>query len=56
MAIEQLIQAVLTASPAKRRELEDVLKGNAAKVANLYNPDTRLVTISGAARLMALWA
>ena len=54
MAIEQLIQAVLTASPAKRLELEDVLKGKAAKVARREKPETRLVTISGAARLMAL--
>ena len=39
MAIEQLIQAVLTASPAKRRELEDVLKGKAAKVAKgVFSP------------------
>ena len=54
MAIEQLIQAVLTASPAKRRELEDVLKGKAARFAKGENLETRLVTISGAARLMAL--
>ena len=54
MAIEQLIQAVLTASPSKRRELEDVLKGKSAKVAKGERAETRLATISGAARLMAL--
>ena len=53
MAIEQLMQAVLAATPAKRRELERVLKGE-APTADKRDDDRRLVTISGAARLLAL--
>lgn len=54
MAIEQLMQAVLTATPAKRRELERVLRGETATAATDKDKDeNRLVTISGAARLLA---
>ena len=55
MAIEQLMQAVLTATPAKRRELERVIRGETANAAADKNKDeSRLVTISGAARLLSL--
>lgn len=54
MAIEQLMQAVLAATPAKRRELERVLKGETPTTADKRDDDRRLVTISGAARLLAL--
>ena len=55
MAIEQLMQAVLTATPAKRRELERVIRGENANAATDKDKDeNRLVTISGAARLLAL--
>lgn len=53
MAIEQLIQSVLAASPAKRRRLEAVLKGEDA-LGHEEKPDKRLVTFSGAARMMGL--
>ena len=55
MAIEQLMQAVLTATPAKRRELERVIRGETANAATDKDKhENRLVTISGAARLLAL--
>lgn len=56
MAIEQLMQAVLTATPAKRRELERVIRGETTTTTttNKDDGDRRLVTISGAARLLAL--
>lgn len=55
MAIEQLMQAVLTATPAKRRELERVIRGETANAAtDKCKDESRLVTISGAARLLAL--
>lgn len=55
MAIEQLMQAVLTATPAKRRELERVIRGETANTATDKGKDeNRLVTISGAARLLSL--
>lgn len=55
MAIEQLMQAVLTATPAKRRELERVIRGETANAATDKGKDeSRLVTISGAARLLSL--
>ena len=55
MAIEQLMQAVLTATPAKRRELERVLRGEArTETTGKADGDRRLVTIAGAARLLAL--
>ena len=55
MAIEQLMQAVLTATPAKRRELERVIRGETANETTTTGKDeNRLVTISGAARLLAL--
>ena len=56
MAIEQLLAAVLAATPSKRRELERVLKGDeaATPAADKGDGDRRLVTISGAARLLAL--
>ncbi len=54
MAIEQLMQAVLTATPAKRRELERVIRGETTTTTDADKADRRLVTISGAARLLAL--
>ena len=55
MAIEQLMQAVLTATPAKRRELERVIRGETANAATDKGKDeNRLVTITGAARLLSL--
>lgn len=54
MAIEQLIQVVLAASPTQRRELEDVLSGRTRVKKESNKVDTRLVTISGTARLLAL--
>lgn len=54
MAIEKLIQAVLAASPAQRRELEEVLSGRTRAKKETNKIDTRLVTISGTARLLAL--
>lgn len=54
MAIEQLMQAVLTASPQKRRELEAVISGKATTQKKDTKDETRLVSFSGAARLMSL--
>lgn len=56
MAIEQLMQAVLQASPAKRRELERVIRGEVAdKDKETKNrEETRLVSISGASRLLSI--
>jgi len=55
MAIEQLMQAVLTATPAKRRELERVIRGETAReTTDSDRHESRLVTIAGAARLLSL--
>lgn len=54
MAIEQLMQSLLTASPAKRRQVEAVLSGKETVSNPQSKKDTRLVTISGAARLLAI--
>ena len=55
MAIEQLMQAVLTATPAKRRELERVIRGETTDATTTTGKDeSRLVTISGAARLLGV--
>ena len=51
MAIEQLIQSVLSATPSKRRELENVLNGKSASKSEAKT-ETRLVTISAAAKLL----
>jgi len=51
MAVEQLMQSVLSASPAMRKKLEAVLNGTDTQTASCAK-DTRLVTISGAARLL----
>lgn len=53
MSIESLMQAVLQASPQKRRELEAVLLGTVQKQQSAKS-ETRLITISGAARMLAL--
>lgn len=53
MAIEQLIQAVLTASPAKRRKLEAVLNGTDSNHA-ADKADVRLVNITKTAKLLGL--
>lgn len=54
MAIEQLMQSLLTASLAKRRQVEAVLSGKETVSNPQSKKDTRLVTISGAARLLAI--
>ena len=55
MAIETLLQAVIAASPAKRRELERVIRGEATGAPTATGKEeSRLVTITGAARLLAL--
>jgi len=54
MAIEQLMQAVITATPAKRRELERVLRGETTTNTDGDKSENRLVSISAAARLLAL--
>jgi len=53
MSIESLMQAVLHASPQKRQELEAVLSGTTPKPQTAKR-DARLITISGAAKLLAL--
>lgn len=53
MAIEQLMQAVLTASPAKRRKLEAVLNGTDSNHA-ADKADVRLVNITKTAKLLGL--
>ena len=55
MAIEEILRSILTATPAKRRELERVLRGEArTETTGKADEDRRLVTIAGAARLLAL--
>ena len=54
MAIEQLMQAVISATPAKRRELERVLRGETTTKKDGDKEDNRLVSISAAARLLGL--
>lgn len=54
MAIEQLMQAVIAATPAKRRELERVLRGETTTNRDNDKHESRLVTIAGAARILAL--
>jgi len=51
MAIEQLMQAVIAASPAKRRKLEAVLHGEDE---NKRKRDLRLVSIAEASRTLNL--
>jgi len=51
MAVEQLMQSVLSASPAMRKKLEAVLNGTDTQTAS-GTKDTRLVSISAAARLL----
>ena len=52
MAVEQLMQSVLSASPAMRKKLEAVLNGTDNNGKTDGKKDTRLVTISGAARML----
>ena len=54
MAIEQLMQAVLTATPAKRRELERIIRGETTVTPDRDKHESRLLTIAGTARLLAL--
>lgn len=55
MAIEQLMQAVLKATPAKRRELKRVIRGETTKeTTDRDKHESRLCTISQTARLLAL--
>lgn len=53
MNFESLMQAVLSASPQKRREIEAVINGKVRQEKG-SKPDTRLVTISGAAKLLCI--
>ena len=48
------MQSLLTASPAKRRQVEAVLSGKETANNTQNKKDTRLVTISGAARLLCI--
>ena len=52
MAIEQLIQAVIAASPAKRKQIEAAIRGETPQ--RPQSEDKRLTTITNAARLLAL--
>jgi len=54
MSIEKLIQGVLAASPAKRARIEAVLSGAETVTKKSNKDETRLVSISGAARLLAV--
>lgn len=54
MAIEQIIQAVIAASPAKRARIAAVLNGTDTNNKTPDKRDTRLITISGAAKMLAL--
>ena len=54
MAIEHIIQAVLAASPAKRAKVAAVLNGTDSPTKSNEKRETRLVTISGAAKMLAL--
>lgn len=54
MAIEQLLQAVLAASPSKRRELEAVINGKTSTPKKDGAPDLRTVNQSQAARLLGV--
>jgi len=54
MAIEQIIQAVIAATPAKRARIAAVLNGTDTDNKKPDKRDTRLVTISGAAKMLAL--
>lgn len=51
MPMEKILQSVLSASPAMRKKLEAVLNGTDMQTAS-GTKDTRLVTISGTARLL----
>ena len=53
MTIEQLLQAVINATPVMRRRLEAVLNGEETGKAD-KPADTRLVTISDTAKLLAV--
>ena len=55
MAIEQLIQAVITASPAMRKRIEATIRGDEQDRRKAQSDeDKRLITIAGAARMLAL--
>lgn len=54
MAIEQLIKGVMDATPSVRRKVEEVLKGIATTKLQSERRETRLVTISGAAKMLSL--
>ena len=54
MTLELLLQAVITATPAKRRELERVLRGETTTNTDGDKNENRLVSISAAARLLTL--
>lgn len=54
MAIEELIQGVLAATPAKRAKVAAVLNGTDSTSKSNEKKETRLVTISGAAKMLAL--
>ncbi len=54
MAIEQLIKGVMDATPSVRRKVEEVLKGIDTMKQQNGKRETRLITISGAAKMLAL--
>ncbi len=54
MAIEQLIKGVMDATPSVRRKVEEVLKGIDTTKQQNGKRETRLITISGAAKMLSL--
>jgi len=54
MRIEEMMQAVLAANPAKRRSIEAILNGKQSVPKPINEEDSRLVSVSGAARLLAV--
>lgn len=54
MPIEQIIQAVIAATPAKRARIVAVLNGSDKTQPSGEKRETRLVSITGAAKLLAI--
>lgn len=56
MTLEQLIQAILNATPQQRRRIEATLNGKPENTAGngKVKSETRLVTITGATKLLAV--
>lgn len=54
MSVEKLIQGVLAATPAKRAKIEAVLNGSETVAKKDAKAETRLVTIAGTAKMLAI--